>query len=538
VLAVAPLQVPDGTVLNRPGDLPRLDAVTLFADRAASVAPGFSLTDDNVSQVAEICARLDGLPLAIELAASRAALLSPGAMLQLMERPLPLLVRGPRDVPARQRTLRGAIDWSYELLTDGERMTFRRLSTLAGGSTLEAATAVCDPDGREGIDVLEGLATLVDSSLIRAATGSDDVRYDMLRTVREFGAERLEADDDRAAIERRHACWFLRLAEEAEPHFRGPELERWLRTLEVEHDNLRAAIRWALEEDDAEIGLRLAGSMWRLWHLGGYISEGRHWVSAVLSLPSASEGTRPKAKALAALGGLAYWQNDVPAVRDAYEQALAISRELHDEAGIAEGSYNLGFAFGLEQDRAGALALFLQSLAMFERLDDPRGVADSMWALSLITRLEGDLTAALGYAEGSARRHRDLGDLFGIVDSLHELGRASLAMGDLDTARSCFLEVLETVAPFGYRTGMSIALDDLAAQEIGRGEIVRALRLRGASEALKESSGGRAPAEYVDQPDPRATARSSMGEQQMAAEWDEGAAMTVPEIVAYARGEQ
>ncbi len=536
-LSVAPLPLPDTGSSRLLDDLSRNEAVMLFADRAAAVAPEFVLADDNAADLAAICARLDGLPLAIELAASRVALLGPKAMLQLMERRLPLLIRGPQDLPARQRTLRGAIAWSYELLSEPERLVFRRLTCLAGGSTLAAATAVCDPDGDVGLDMLEGLATLVDVSLVRAVTGEADARFDMLQTVREFGTERLEAEDDRMATQRRHACWFLELAEEAERHLRGPEIVQWLQALETEHDNLRAALGWALANDEDDIALRVAGSMWRMWHLGGYLSEGRHWVSAALALPSASDRTRSRARGLTALGGLAYWQNDVLTVHAAYEEALAIFSELDDDAGIADGTYNLAFAFGLEQDRDTARTLFERSRALFGQLGDRRGEADAMWALSLIARLEGDLPRALALSEGSVSRHRALGDWFGIVDSLHEQGRAALDMGDLDTARSSILEVLETVASFGYRTGAAISLDNLAAEESSRGNHARAVRLRGASQALKDASGGRPPPEFVDQRDPRLDARSAMSEEWIDAEWNEGMSMSLEEVVAFAREE-
>ena len=533
-LPLAPLPLPTSE-RSAPDDLLRNEAVRLFTDRAASVAPDFVVSDDDAANVARICARLDGLPLAIELAASRVALLGPSAMLQLLERRLPLLVGGPQDLPTRQRTLRNAIAWSYELLSDQERLLFRRLSCLAGGATLGSVTAVCDPDGEAGLDVFESLATLVDVSLVRSVPRRDDVRFDMLQTIREFGDERLEAEDDRMAIQRRHATWFLELAEEAERHVRGPDIAGSLQALEAEHDNLRAALSWALDNDQGAIALRLTAAMWRLWHLGGYLSEGRHWVSAALALPSASDRSRARARALTALGGLAYWQNDVMTVRNAYEEALDISTEVGDPAGIADGTYNLAFAFGLEQHHDTASTLFERSQVLFRELGDQRGEADAMWALSLIARLDGDLPRSLTLAEGSVTRHRATGDWFGLVDSLHELGRAALELGDLDTARASLLEVLETVASFGYRTGAAISLDNLAAEASRRGDHARAVRLRGASQALKEASGGRPPPEFVDQRDPRLDARAAMSEERIDAEWKAGMAMGLEEIVAFAR---
>jgi predicted ATPase/class 3 adenylate cyclase len=531
---LTPLKVPDQTTLQSLEDLSRSEAVALFLHRATAAAPDFALTHEKAPQVVEIVARLDGLPLAIELVASKAAVLGPVALLERMARRLPLLTGGPRDLPARQQTLRATIGWSYELLERSERLLFRRLSPLVG-FTVDAAAAVCgSPD--VGIDVLEGLLALVENSLVHTIeTGGPDVRFGMLQTIREFGLERLEADDDRPATERRHAGWFLALAEDAEPHFRGPELDRWLTVLDLEHDNLRAALRWAIEHDEGEIGLRLAAALWRFWHLGGYLSEGRLWVNAVLSLPSAAAPTDLRARALAAAGGLAYWQHDATAVRSAYEEALAISHELGDEVGIAEGTYNLAFAYGLERGRLRARDLFAQSRQLFEELDNKRGVADSLSFLSNFTRRGGDLSLARSQAEESLRMHQEIGDLFGLMDSLQELGRVALDMGDLDVARSCFIDSLEVLAPLGYRTLVAIVLDLLAAEEIKRGRPLRAVRLGGASEALKEAAGGQAPPEFIDLPDPRDVVRTLLSEEQITSGWEEGRAMSLHEAVAYAR---
>ena len=533
---IAPLEVPDPHRLPPLEGLAEKESVVLFTDRATAVAPAFRLTDENAPQVAAIVARLDGLPLAIELAASRSAVLSPAAMLKRMERRLPLLAGAPRDAPDRQKTLRATFSWSYQLLEDSERILFRRLSVLIGGSTVDAAAAVCDPDRALRIDILEGLFTLVESSLVHTNDSpGEDARFGMLTTVREFGLERLDEEDDRLAIERCHAEWFLRLAEAAEPHFRGADLDRWLRALEVEHDNLRAALRWAIDNDAANIGLRLAAALWRFWHLGGHLSEGRSWVGAVLSLPSAGSPTRERARALAAAGGLAYWQHDAPAVLRSYEEALAISRELEDEAEIAEATYNLAFAYGLGRGRGRAEKLFLASRQMFEQLGNRRGVADALSFISGFTRRGGDPSLARSQAEESLRIHQEIGDLFGLMDSLHELGRAALDMGDLEVARSCFIQSLDVLAPLGYRTLVAIVLDHLAAEAIKRGWPLRAVRLGGASEALKEAAGGRAPPEFVDLPDPREVVRPLLSDEQIASVWEEGRAMSLDEAASYAR---
>ena len=282
------------------------------------------------------------------------------------------------------------------------------------------------------------------------------------------------------------------------------------------------------------IGLRIVGALWRFWHLAGHLSEGRRWAAAVLDLPSAAGRTVARARALAAAGGLAYWQSDVPAVRAAYEEALAISQELGDEANVAQGTYNLAFAYGLVPTKAHSRQLFEQSRKMFERLGDAVGVADTLWALAMMAGLAGDYVAARGLADESVRSHRELGDAFGLVDALSELGRATRELGEFETARSCFLEALQGLAPFGYRTAIAITLDNLAALENQLGHHVRALRLAGAAEALKEAAGGQVPPEFATSPTcarrpcgtPRGARRVSMGE---------GRAMSLHEAIDYAR---
>ena len=538
-LPLTPLNVPNVDSLEPLKDLARNEAVALFVQRATAVDPDFTLTDRSALEVAEIVARLDGLPLAIELAAMRISVLTPDTMLRRMDRRLPLLERGARDLPARQRTLRAAVGWSYDLLANDERAFFRRFSVMNGGGTLDAAGAVCGPNGDLGVDVLEMLSSLADSSLVQTSNAPQGgIRFGMLQTVREFAHEQLDAEGESAATGRRHASWFLDFAEEAEPNFRGPEMVRWLESVQLEHDNLRAALLWAIENDAAELGLRLAGALWRFWHLGGHLTEGRRWASAVLSLPSAAKQTVARSKALAALGGLAYWQTDVPAARDAYEEALAISRELSDGSGVAEGTYNLAFAYGLVPTRSGSRELFLQSRAMFDELGNSRGVADSLWGLALLARLDGDHITARSQAEASVRLHRENGDALGLVDSLEELGRAAFGMEDLEVARSSFLQTLEILGPIGYRTAIAIALENLAAYENRRAEPERALRLAGASEALKESAGGQVPPEFVDLPDPREVAQARLSKERIASTWEEGRAMTLQEAVAYARSER
>ena len=537
--AVSPLELPVGSAGLDPERLLRCESAVLFVQRAAAVDPGFRLTEQNGPAVADLCLRLDGLPLAIELAASRVKLLTPQAILQRMERRLELLTGGPVDVPARQRTLREAIGWSYDLLDETERALFRRTSVFAGGWTLEAAEAVANPGGELGRDVLEVLGSLVDKSLVlRVPAPSDAVRFGMLETIREFGAEQLEGAGEADETRGRHLSRFLEAAEAAEPHLRGVDQKHWLDGLEVQHDNMRTALRHAIDAGRADVGLRLVGSLWRFWHLHGHLAEGRGWAEEVLAIPGSSERGPERAKALTALGGVAYWQEDLPVTRRAYEEALAISRELGDRPAEAEGLYNLAYPPAYEGDFPDAVAMVKEARKLFEELGVPRGVADTVWLLAIVARLEGDTTEARRLAEESLRLHRQVGDRFGATDALHVLGRIALAQEDFTTAAFSFLEALANDEHVGNRTGMGIVLDNLAALASLQGQYLRALRLGGASEAIKEAAGGHAPPPFIDLPDPRDAARESLGEAAVAAAWEEGRAMTLEQALALAREER
>jgi predicted ATPase/class 3 adenylate cyclase len=536
-VSVPPLELPEPGHLE-PERLLERESVALFLQRATAVDPGFLLTEANARAVGELCLRLDGLPLAIELAASRVKLLPPEAILERLEHRLELLTGGPVDVPARQRTLREAIGWSYDLLEEAERALFRRLSVFAGSWTLDAAEDVANPGEELGPDLLEIMGSLVDKSLaMRAPAASDGARYRMLETIRAFGAEQLRAAGEVETTRDRHAAHFLGTAEAAEFHLRGLDQKRWLDELEVEHDNLRAALRRAGESGQAKLGLRLVGSLWRFWHLHGHLAEGRGWAEEVLALPGSSERSAERAKALTALGGVAYWQEDLPVTRGAYEESLELSRELGDRAAEAEGLYNLAYPPAYEGDFAAAVALVKEARRMFEEVGVLRGVADTVWLLAIVARLEGDTTEARRLAEESLRLHRQAGDRFGATDALHVLGRIALAQGDFATAETSFLEALDHDEHVGNRTGMGIVLDNLAALASLRGQHLRSLRLGGASEAIKEAAGGHAPPPFIDLPDPRDVAGEVLGGAAVAAGWDEGRAMTLDQAVALAREE-
>jgi predicted ATPase/class 3 adenylate cyclase len=538
-LPVPPLDLPDPDQLHRPEEITNYAATALFVERATAIDPGFTVDEPTAAAIVEICRRLDGLPLAIELAVSRLRLMSPTGILERLDRALPLLAGGSRDVPDRQRTLRGAIGWSYDLLPPETAALFRRVCVFAGGFTIAAADSVCRPDGERDLDTLEGLETLLDTALVRrrpAPTGIE--RLETLQTVREYGMEQLDGRGEAPDARRRHAAYFLHLAEALAPGFRGPDLEYHLGTFHLEHDNMRAALSWALEMDQGEVALRLVWALWRFWHLHGDLSSGRRWAELALALPSSQPRTGERARALLAAGSLAYWQLDPPATSASYAEALAIFGELEDEAGIAEATYDIAFGRSIEGKVSESAEMFRTSRAMFEALGDRRGVADSLFGLGIVSRLQGEIATARAAGEEALRMHEELADSFGVYGSLYVVGRAAVEQGDLAAGRAHFLRALEMAEEYGDRTGVALSLDNLADQEIGSGHVARAMRLAGASEAIKEVVAGQAPPELTLLPDPRARAREVLSDEQIEEAWQEGRAFTLEEALAFAREEE
>jgi predicted ATPase len=298
--------------------------VRLFIERAKSAKADFEVTDENAPAVAEICVRLDGLPLAIELAAARIKMLPPKAMLQRLTSRLKFLTGGARDLPERQRTLRATIEWSHALLDEGERTLFARLAVFSGVRTLGAIEAICDAEGDLPVDTFDGISSLLDKSLLKHEEGpGGEPRFVMLETVHEFAREKLGQSEEAEQIKRVHAQYFLTLAEEAYPELRGPDQLEWLESLEAEHDNMRAALSWALERKEAEVALRLGGALWWFWSVRGYHSEGRRWLEAALAI-EVGGSPEVRAMALAGAGALASDQGDLDRAKEACEEGLQI----------------------------------------------------------------------------------------------------------------------------------------------------------------------------------------------------------------------
>jgi predicted ATPase/class 3 adenylate cyclase len=533
---VPPLGQPDPAQSPDVLTLGRFEAVQLFTERALAVQPGFRVTEENAPAVAQITARLDGLPLAIELAATRTKVLTPQQMLPRLEQSLSILTSGARTLPERQRTLRGAIAWSHDLLDEAERALFARLAVFTGGWTLETAEAVSDPRDL-GLDPLEGLTSLVDKSLVRRTDPNGHPRFAMLETIRDFALERLGADGDLEAVRRRHGEHFLDLALEAEPHLTADDQAEWLDRCEVEHPNIRAALRWAIEAGDAERAQEAAGALWRFWQQRGHLAEGRRWFEEILAMPSGQGKTSARAKALIAAGGIAWWQKDREGAGAFYEQAVPIERELGDPARIAEALYNLSFVLAGE-DIESAVRLLDESLELFRRAGDERGVAQAQAMLVIPDAEAGRWEAVLARLEEVVAIWRRMGDRLHLAFDLVWLAFAHGRLGHREDARSTALESLDLFLEVDNQTGAGIALIDLAFLATWEGRHEDAIRLAGAFESVKERVGG-PPGGFAGllEGDPADEARAHLPEETARKAWDEGRAMSLEDAVRLARGE-
>jgi predicted ATPase/class 3 adenylate cyclase len=513
------------------------EAVSLFAQRAAAVDPAFSLTDETLRIVAQICARLDGLPLAIELAASWTRVLAPGAILDRLDHRLPLLVGGPADAPERQRTLGATIAWSYDLLDESAATFFRHLSVFAGGWSLAISEDIVNPATVLG-ETVTLLELLMQHSLIRREPDDGEERFRMLETIREFAAERSEELGEAKDLRRRHAARFLELAEEAEGHLMGKDQLHWLGILSREHDNVRAALTWAIDGGNGETGLRLASALWRFWQVRGHLDEGRRWIDAVLALPGTETHSSARARCLNALGGIAYWQTDLDTALSAYAESLRISREAGDQAVMAESLYNLGTTKGVAGDLDAAQALVEESLAIRRDLGDRRGEAWSIWALGVVHQFGGDLDRALAHIEESLRIFEEVGDdLWGLANGFTGVGVARMMMGRADEAQGPFVRALELSVKARNDMAISNGLDALGAQANETGRPERAVRLAGAADAVRARTPGQAPPAFDPFPDRRAKAAETLDEASIERAYLEGRDMTLEEVMSYARGD-
>ena len=465
------------------------EAVRLFVSRAQAVKPGFEITAANAAAVAEICSRLDGLPLAIELAAARIRLVSPDALLSRFDRRLDVLGRGPRDLPARQQTMRDTIAWSYDLLDPDEQRLFTHLSIFAGGATLEAAAAIAgDSENGGGMVDLELIESLADKSLIQL-TG-DESRIRMLQTIRDFGQERLAESPERQVIALRHAGYFLALAEESELLLAGSEQTRWLDLLEREQANLRAAVDWLRDVGQREEALRLGGALWRFWWLRGDIDDGRHQLESLLALTT-PVSPAVRAKALNGAGVLAESQGDWDTATRLHEESLEISRRLGDQHGVAWSLNNLGVVAINQGDHTRALALLEENLAVAEQAQDTASIATALNDLGLIAHSRHEYDQARALWTRSLTLFRTLGDESHVARALNNLGTVAMELREHARAQELFSESLALHRRVGDRQATASTLNNLAEAARSLGDAETAMGLFRESHSLALEGGNR-----------------------------------------------
>jgi predicted ATPase len=445
IVPVPPLALPDPAHLPDLDHLVEIPAVALFVERAREARPDFALTSKNAATIVEICQRLDGLPLALELAAAVLSLLSPAALLARLEHRLPLPSRGARDLPERQQTLRNTIAWSYDLLEAGEQQLFRRLAVFAGGFTLEAVQGVCafeafgtssSSQADDGA-VLEQLGQLLDKSLVQAQQGTGgEPRFTLLETIREYATEQLVESSEQAALQQRHAYYFLRLAEEVEPHLSSPEWDSWLEQLEREDANLRAALAWCKANQDAvETGLRLAGALYYYWFLLGSLREGRTWLEEMLARSGSSDRSAARGKALLGAGLLAWFEGDFEAASLHAEEALSIVREAQDKRLTGWAESMLGLVRFSQGNAVAARSLFEESRTLFKDVGNVWGEAFTLYYLGSLAYLSSDPAAARAYYEESLRLFQEQRDVLDAALVLSALAVIVSTQGDQELAR-------------------------------------------------------------------------------------------------------
>jgi predicted ATPase/class 3 adenylate cyclase len=542
-LPVPPLALPDPHQVHGVASLSQYEAVRLFIERGVAARPDFAVTNENAPAVAEITARLDGLPLAIELAAARLRLLSPQAILARLGDRLSLLSGGARDLPARQQTLRAAITWSYDLLDSGERDLFERVGVFMGGWTLDAAEAVCG-EGL-GLDILEGLGSLSEKSLVRPQEDSHgDARFLMLETIRDYSVERFAARPDAGALRERHAAWFLAFAEGMATSVGSEDRGRQLLQLDDDHDNLRAALTWYLGEDRLPEAARLAVALWRFWQQRGHLLEGRQRVDALLAAEERLHQLTPQLRMalLTAAGGIAYWQGDMGATHSRYREGLELARAHGTRAELAEALYNFSFAPAPVRENPNtwfqllateAPPIVREAAGIFRELGDAAGEAKSSWGLGTYLLYGAQYAEAEQVLLRALELFRATGDRFGEAWTYHSLSLARFKLGFvLESAADVGLALsLFTVA--NDVSGITLCLLDLAGATLQVGEREESLRLAGAAETQGIQSGAglgaiSALADVLPPVPPRPTDETGLRT------WNEGAALTLEQATALA----
>ena len=554
-------------------EMPRYEAVQLFSARAALVKADYQVTAQNAPSLIQLCHRLDGIPLALELAAARTRSLPVEEINRRLHQRFRLLKGGDRAAPSRQQTLQAAIDWSYALLNAQEQSLLYRLSAFAGGWTLDAAHAVAGDEDMEEWEVLDLLSSLVDKSLVvyEEAEGEQSAggRYRLLESIRQYCCERLAEQGQEAALLLRHRNYFLERAEEAEANLRGMEQTRWLRYLEAEHDNLRAAQSSATDDTTR---LRFVSALWRFWYIRGYLSEGRTWTDGVLEQTD-SAPTLLRARVLYGAGVLAGYQGEQAVAQALLEQSLALSRLLSDPGGMADALNIMGILAMRQGEYARSRGLYEESLALYRATNDPEGAARSLTNLGIIACYEDDYAAAHVFYNEVALLHRESGNKLGLATMLHNLGWLAQRQQDYDQARALNTESIELKREIGNKEGIAVSVLNLAdigriqqdyaamwpllaeclmlfeelgdqqyvafALEVGaaalaaQGEARSATRLFGFADKLRQASAAPMPPEDTAEYNARlAAARDTLGDAGYQAAWEQGQVMTMEEAAA------
>jgi predicted ATPase/DNA-binding CsgD family transcriptional regulator len=537
---VSPLSLPDRERVGTSENLAEYGAIKLFVDRARAVSPGFGLTEANAYAVAKLCRRLDGIPLAIELAAARVRVLSVEQISSRLDGSFDLLAGDNRAALPRQKTLGAAMDWSHDLLSEREKILFRRLSVFAGGFTLDAAEGVCAGEDIEREEILDLLSNLVAKSLVMVAEREGAARYRLLELVKQYGRQKLEVSKEAERVQEQHARYYLALAEAAEPELE--EQEAWLLRLEAEHANFRAALSWALDspeelpEGRAELGLGLAASLaqGRFWNAYGP-SEGDRWLRKGLAW-SRESPTALRAKALSHAGFLAIWQGDYQRSAALLEEGMALFRELGDKPGVATSIFHLGNMALHAGDHGRGRTLAREAEALRWELSDQQAIGLLLYILGMAAVAEGDHDRAAAHSEESLALNRGLGDLRGMAMCLTLLGVTALDRGDGERAEAVYEEDLLILRRLRDKTGTAYGLRGMACAAALRGEAARAARLWGAAEALGESIG--LPLSVLDRSHPDYEALLDTARLDDEATWEaalaEGRAMTPEEAIEYA----
>lgn len=529
--------------LPNPKQLPPIEslsqyaAVALFIQRALAVNRHFAVTNENAPAVAEICTRLDGLPLAIELAAARIKLLPPQTILARLESRLKVLTDGARDLPARQQTMRGAIAWSYGLLDKSEQTLFRRLAVFSGGFELDAAEAVCNCANDPQSEVLDGIASLVDKSLLRQEEGlRGEARFVMLETVREYGLESLSMSGESGALRKQHSRFFLSLAEEAEPHLTVAKQQVWLERLEENLENLRAALRWILERGEVDEGLRMASALWWFWHIRGYLSEGRGWLEAFLRLAESSDVTPSvRAKALNAAGGLATDQGDLEQAVKRYAESLAVAQQFGDRRRQAISLNNLGTVAQTKGDYDRAAALFDESLLITRELGDKQSNAILLLNLGVLAGIQRRYDRAATLFNESLSIAQELDNKWFMAALLNSRADVAQYEGDFERAVALYKESLAIRQVLGDKIGIASCLEGLAGSAYAQTLLERCARLLAAAQAICDAIGASlqrtiSPVHGYS----LAAVRTGLSDRVFEAAWAHGETMTIEQAIAYA----